>query len=357
MPALNSHSGDITMATQAENHDFQASSERLSVPTLSVTVLNYNYARYLPQCLDSILRQTFTDFELILINDCSTDNSLEVIEPYLADPRVKLVNHEQNKGYIFSLIEGSELSHGKYITVISADDYCVSDRAFEALLRTMEADGDIAFAYGAHGNYGKDGVRTYLSRPHDESLVRAGVDEYRDLLTLGNYIMHSGVIIRATAYKAVGGYDCTVIYCTDAIMWLMLCGQGKVAYCADELFAYRFHGSNMSTDRSGIRPSLHEMLYGLDKSFAVMRQFPEVSHDLYMRGVRRNLTGSAVGGVFAGDVLGGWYAYWCSLTTQPIWTVWQSSTLIMIARTVLGQRGYEVLRSLLHRHRASVAPA
>src|SRR5690242_18034091 len=65
-------------------------------PTLSVTVLNYNYAHYLPQCLDSILSQTWTDFELTLINDCSTDNSLEIIKPYLADPRIKFVNHEVN---------------------------------------------------------------------------------------------------------------------------------------------------------------------------------------------------------------------------------------------------------------------
>src|SRR5207244_4000882 len=62
----------------------------LTNPLLSVTVLNYNYARFLPGCLDSILRQSFQDFELIVIDDCSTDGSLEVIRPYLSDPRVRL---------------------------------------------------------------------------------------------------------------------------------------------------------------------------------------------------------------------------------------------------------------------------
>src|SRR5260370_11113027 len=92
-----------------------------SLPALSVTVLNYNYAHYLPRCLDSILSQTWTDFELILINDRSTDNSLEVIQPYLKDPRVRLIDHAINRGFVSSLLEGCELSRGRYITVISAD--------------------------------------------------------------------------------------------------------------------------------------------------------------------------------------------------------------------------------------------
>src|SRR4051812_34884538 len=78
------------------------------IPTLSVTVLNYNYGTYLPGCLDSILGQTFRDFELIVIDDTSSDNSLEVIKPYLADPRVRLVAHKKNVGYGGSLIEGTE---------------------------------------------------------------------------------------------------------------------------------------------------------------------------------------------------------------------------------------------------------
>src|SRR5579871_4931345 len=92
-------------------------------PKLSVTVLNYNYGRYLGRCLDSILRQTMTDFEVIVIDDASTDNSLDVIRPYLADRRVRLVSHRQNRGYVASLVEGTEAeSRGIYATTISADD-------------------------------------------------------------------------------------------------------------------------------------------------------------------------------------------------------------------------------------------
>jgi glycosyltransferase involved in cell wall biosynthesis len=342
------------MTTQAADSNSHHQTVDSSSPTLSVTVLNYNYGRYLPQCLDSILRQTFVDFELILVNDCSTDNSLEVIEPYLANPRVRLVNHTKNQGYIASLLEGSRLSQGKYITVISADDYCVSDRAFENLLRPMEADDSVAFAYSTYGYYFDDGTRKWLGRLHPTSFVRSGVEEYRDLLLSGNHIMHSGVIIRATAYEAVGGYDPLLTYACDTKMWLMLCGHGKVAFCTDELYAYRWHGSNMSGSKRGLRDGLRETLDALKTSFAVMGESPEITKDLYVRAIKRNLTGFAEGGVFAGDLRGGWYVFWCAARIHPILTIFQIKTLTMIARSLLGARGYGSIRSVLRRQHGPV---
>ena len=327
-----------------------------AVPTLSVTVLNYNYAHYLPRCLDSILSQTRTDFELILINDCSTDDSLAVIEPYLADPRVCLVNHAQNKGYIASLLEGSELSRGRYITVISADDFCVSDRAFEQLLTSLEADEEVVFAYSAHGGYDDQGRRIWESQPYRESFVRSGVEEYRNLV-LKNYILHSGVIIRASAYKALGGYEATVRYAPDTIMWLMLCTRGKVAYCADELYAYRRHGSNMSISLSGLKGGLEESLYGIRKSYDILDGSPGISKELYICALKRNLSGFAEVTMFAGHVRAGWYAFWCAVRLHPILTVCQTRTVLMIARTLLGPRGYVGVRALLHRNHRTLVPA
>lgn len=327
-----------------------------SIPTLSVTVLNYNYARYLPQCLDSILKQTWKDFELIIINDCSTDNSLEVIEPYLGDPRVRLVNHTKNQGYIKSLIEGSESSRGKYITVISADDFCVSDRAFETLLQVMEADPEVAFAYSSYGICGDDGIRTWFNRPVERSCVRSGAEEYRDLVLNGNHMLHSGVIIRAKAYKAVGGYDPTARYSCDTIMWLMLCGYGSVAYCADELFAYRKHGSNMSLSRSGIPEGLHEDIYGVKKTFPAMRGSPGISEGLRVQALKCGLIGPAMAHAFAGNLSLAWYAYWCAFRIHPMLTVFQGRTLILLARTLLGHRGYHRLQSLLKRSQPVLAP-
>jgi glycosyltransferase involved in cell wall biosynthesis len=328
----------------------EQSTER--VPLLSVTVLNYNYAHYLPQCLDSILRQTFTDFELLLINDRSTDNSLEVIQPYLADPRVTLINHQQNKGYIASLIEGSERSRGKYLTVISADDFCVSDRAFETLIGTMEHDSGVVLGYAAFGHYGADGVCSYHRLPHAQSYVRSGEAEFRELV-LENYILHSGTIIRRTAYDGVGGYDDSTRFAPDRAMWLRLCSQGKVTYCAEELYAYRTHVSSMSVSLAGIRDGLTESMRAVISSFKYMGGTIEADRSLYVRALRLNLSAVATDNVFAGHVRNGWYAFWCGARMHPYWTVFQRRTLILVARTVLGSRPYSVLWALARRNKQS----
>lgn len=317
------------------------------VPMLSVTVLNYNYAHYLPQCLDSILSQTWTDFELILINDRSTDNSLEVIQPYLADTRVRLVDHVQNKGYVASLIEGSELSRGKYMTVISADDYCVSDHAFESLIKLLESDGETAFAYSTFGVYGNDGARLDLLHPHPHSFVRSGDEEFVDIVEAKYFVLHSGTIIRTSAYRAVGGYDATKRYAVDTIMWFMLCARGKVAYCADELYGYRQHGSNMSRNFTGFRSGVEETIDGGQQAIAMMSAAYGITDRRYQYAIQRYLVSVATGTIFGGDYRCGWYCYWRATQLHPFVTLFQLRTLSLLARTALGRRGFDTVRSYL----------
>jgi glycosyltransferase involved in cell wall biosynthesis len=339
-----------------EDHSARQYGDGKQSPALSVTVLNYNYAHYLPQCLESILSQTWKDFELILINDRSTDNSLEVIQPYLSDGRVRLVDHDQNQGYIASLIEGSNLSQGKYITVISADDFCVSDRAFESLLRPMEEDDEVVLAYAAHGHFGPDGICRYHRRPHPNSYVRSGVEEFCELV-MENCILHTGTMIRTTAYHAVGGYDPHARYAPDSIMWLTLCGEGKVAYCADELYAYRVHDQSMSVSTRGIRDGMYEGLAGLEQAFHRMEGSPGVDRERYVRAMKRNLTAVATDNIFSNRLRSGWYAYWCGLRVHPLWTVFQTRTAILLARTVLGPRYFTLVHDLFHARRRAVIPA
>lgn len=319
-------------------------------PLLSVTVLNYNYAHYLPECLDSILRQTWTDFEIILINDCSTDDSLGVIERYLADPRIRLVNHTENQGFVPSLIEGAQLSRGKYITVISADDYCVSDRAFETLLQMLEEDASAVFAYSAYGEYAHDGVRRHLCCTHPHSFVRSGVDAFREIV-IENFVLHSGTIVRRSAYQAVGGYDASTRYAVDGKMWLLLCSQGQVAYCADELYAYRVHLTSMSKSRDGIRTGLREVIEGIEAAFTPLQGSLSDAGGLRRRALKNALVAVATNYVFSGHLRAGWYSYWCGVRAHPLLTICQRRTLILLARTVLGPRHIHTLRLMLARHR------
>jgi glycosyltransferase involved in cell wall biosynthesis len=94
------------------------------MPKVTVVTPNYNYARYLPQRLDSILAQTYQDFELIILDDASTDNSREVIESYAKDPRIRTIYNGENSGSTFKQWNlGLKHARGRYIWFAEADDY------------------------------------------------------------------------------------------------------------------------------------------------------------------------------------------------------------------------------------------
>ncbi len=94
------------------------------MPKVTVITPNYNHARYLPQRLESILNQTFQDFELIILDNASTDNSREVIESYKKDPRVRAIFNAENNGSTFKQWNlGLSHANGEYIWFAESDDY------------------------------------------------------------------------------------------------------------------------------------------------------------------------------------------------------------------------------------------
>src|SRR5215218_8009066 len=97
------------------------------MPQVSVILPVYNGEAYLQEAVDSILAQTFTDFELLIINDGSTDDSERIIDSY-KDSRVKHLKNEQNRGLIFSLNRGVEAAKGAYIARMDADDVALPER-------------------------------------------------------------------------------------------------------------------------------------------------------------------------------------------------------------------------------------
>ena len=112
---------------------------------ISVVIPVYNVARYLRQCIDSVLNQTFKDLEIIIINDCSTDNSKDIIQDYLAkDSRIKFVDNVVNLGYAKSVNNGIKQASGKYIGIVESDDF-IEPNMYETLLNMLEKyNADVA---------------------------------------------------------------------------------------------------------------------------------------------------------------------------------------------------------------------
>ena len=110
------------------------------MPTFSVIVPVYNVEKYIKQCLDSIKFQTFKDFEVICVDDCSTDNSAKIVEEYVQkDSRFKLIRHEQNKGVSAARNTALDAATGEYIIFVDSDDW-VDTKFFEAINRAYKSN-------------------------------------------------------------------------------------------------------------------------------------------------------------------------------------------------------------------------
>ena len=120
----------------------------MPAPTLSVLLPNYNHAEYLPKCLDEILSQSFTDFELIIIDDASTDDSVDVIKDYARrDPRIRFSQNEKNAGVVVTLNRCLEKARGEFVLGAASDDY-VMPKYFDAAIKLLRAHPEAALVTG-----------------------------------------------------------------------------------------------------------------------------------------------------------------------------------------------------------------
>jgi glycosyltransferase involved in cell wall biosynthesis len=190
------------------------------MPKVTVITPNYNHARYLPQRLDSILNQTFKDFELIILDNASTDNSREVIESYARDSRVKAIFNARNNGSTFKRWNlGLSHANGDYIWFAEADDYAES-ALLETLVDRLDRHPNVGLAVCQSWAVDEDSNKLYSFLDVWESLMRSphwrtdyvncGHDECANYLFLHNTISNaSAVLLRRGVLDRAGGYRTT----------------------------------------------------------------------------------------------------------------------------------------------------
>lgn len=219
-------------------------------PLVSVIIPNYNYARYLPERLESVLGQTFRDFEVIILDDCSTDSSRDVIGRYAGDPRVShVVFNEANSGNPFVQWEkGIGLARGKYVWIAEADD--VADPAFlEHTVAAMEADDDVTIVKTMSRLIGADGE--VLSYNHLEDSAEDGTTAVYDGDSFlknegmldGNLCYNASMVLfRKSKWSAFTSKPyLSMRYVGDWLFWAMVMNGGKIAWVKKQLNSFRQH--------------------------------------------------------------------------------------------------------------------
>ncbi|HKQ88845.1 MAG TPA: glycosyltransferase family 2 protein, partial [Candidatus Acidoferrales bacterium] len=217
---------------------------------VSIIVPNYNHARYLPKRIESILRQTYQDFELILLDDRSTDDSRSVLSRYANDPRVRVEFNDVNSGSPFrQWNKGVQLARGPYVWIAESDDYA-HERLLERLVPLLEDDEAATFAYCRSWCVSDSGDQRFadaylnsISGGRWGSDFRAdGLEECRRYLVFTNSIPNaSAVLFRKAAYERAGGADGSYRVCGDWKLWATMASAGRIAYVAEPLNYFRFH--------------------------------------------------------------------------------------------------------------------
>ena len=224
-------------------------------PEVSVIVPNYNHAPWLAQRIDSILAQTWQDFELILLDDCSPDDSMAVLERYRGHPRVThLVRNEANSGSTFRQWEkGIALARGRYIWIAESDDWC-EPTFLATMLEGLHSDPDCALAYCQAYFVGPDGVLNWQSRHDRLAETLDGRAFIRRQMAPTSIYNASMVVWRRDLYPQVPRDYLDYKFCGDWLFWIGLARLGKVHISGKLLDYYRQHPRNVSTGvyRSGL---------------------------------------------------------------------------------------------------------
>jgi glycosyltransferase involved in cell wall biosynthesis len=224
-------------------------------PVVSVVMSVFNGEKFLREAIDSILGQTFRDFEFLIVNDGSRDGTQEILESY-ADPRIGLIRQE-NTGLARSLNRAIRAARGNYIARQDADDRSFPNR-LEMEYEFLRANPDIAMI-GTHASFiDKDGREFSVWRPpviHEE--IR------RHLLQEGNSFCHGSVMARKTCLEEVGLYREAFEYTQDYDLWLRVSERYRVANLPEILYQFRRSSRTISRRKLSLQLEYHLLAQAL----------------------------------------------------------------------------------------------
>lgn len=224
----------------------------MSSHTISVIIPNYNHASFLKQRLDSVLNQTLKPFEIIVLDDCSTDNSVQIIEEYVeAHPQIKFIKNEKNSGSPFAQWNKAvSLASGDLVWIAESDD--VAEFTFlETLGNAFEKDDKLVLAYSQSKSINEHGniIGTWKTHTDDlnidlfkKDFKCRGIDYIDQFLVYKNTIPNgSAVVFKKNSYIEVGCTSEPLPVMGDWLVWIKILSTGNIAFVHESLNSFRNH--------------------------------------------------------------------------------------------------------------------
>lgn len=226
------------------------------MPKVSVILPNYNHGKYLGLRFDSIVNQSFNDFEIIILDDASTDRSADIIQAW-NDPRItETVFNKTNSGSTFRQWEkGISEARGEYIWIAESDDLADPD-FLKTLVARLDSDPEIVVVFAA-STWIDENNREIHQPPHETEKTWEPLEIIRNEFIRGNIIYNaSAVVFRKEALKRVNFEEITSFrYAGDWLFWIQLIEDQKVSRVGERLNFFRRHEGNVSfkADKEGLQ--------------------------------------------------------------------------------------------------------
>jgi len=269
--------------------------EFVNAAKISVCLDSYNYGRFLPEAIESVLSQSFQDFELIILDDRSTDDSFAIAQRYAQqDRRVVAMQNGRNLGMVKNRNACLALARGEYVKWLHADDFLCAPDALERMVRVLDGNRAISLLASARRMVDENSIATGTWSSFEEERPIAGTTVInRCLFEQRNLIGGPSAVMFRRGLTA-RGFDEAFFVMADLEMWFHLLEQGCFAYIREPLCAFRAHNRQQTEkDRTSMAPALEnrELLRRyLDRSYVKMRRWIReyLEYDSVRRIVRRS---------------------------------------------------------------------
>jgi len=241
-------------------------------PLVSVIIPNYNYAHYLPQAINSVLAQTYSQVEIIVIDDGSTDDSVTVLRSY--GDRIRWLK-QPNQGVSAARNVGAHNTKGELVAFLDADDFWLPEK-LERQVQLFLADPELGLVHCGVEEIDDNGARLRLRLDGRDGWVATDMLLFDRAVMLGG---GSGLVVRRSDFEALGGFDTSLSTSADWEFFYRMATHARVGFVPIPLLKYRVHGSNMHTN---VRALEHDMLIGYEKAFSCnSAELPELRRRCY----------------------------------------------------------------------------
>jgi glycosyltransferase involved in cell wall biosynthesis len=216
---------------------------------VSVIVPNYNHASYLEQRMESILSQTYQDFEIIILDDCSADDSQKIIEQYRSNPKVSTIDYnEKNSGSVFGQwTKGIRLAKGEFIWIAESDDWC-ENNLLEILVKGTEENPGCTLAFAQSYCVDENGIVLWYTHFNHLAACMDGKKYVSDYMLRRNAIVNASMaIFKKEYFDRVSNDFLSFRFSGDWLFWIEMAMLGDVFITGRYLNYFRYHSKNSTT--------------------------------------------------------------------------------------------------------------